>query len=566
MSAVTVPFGRVARKMSRMLPSWSSFGGMAHTIGDMPRAETAPPDSSDLFAAIVHSSQDAIIGKTPQGVITSWNPAAERLYGYTASEIIGCHAAVLFPPAQRAREFEILQEVLRGDQVEQYETERVRKDGTAVTVSLTVSPILDAAGHVVGVSSVSRDVSEELQARRERQQLEQQVHRSQRLESLGQLAGGVAHDFNNLLAVIVNYAALIEEDIVAAAERDGEQRWAQTRRDVQQTAAAAQRGVRLTQQLLAFGRREVIRPRALNLNTVVREVEELLRRTLGEHIALATELDERLWPVLADPGQLEQVLMNLAVNARHAMHGTGTLTIDTKNLHVNADQAAARPGLRAGRHVRLRISDTGAGMAPDVLDRAFEPFFTTKAEGEGTGLGLATIYGIITQAGGAAYLLSEVNVGTSFVALLPATDVDTGPEPAPRPHRTASEQHGGGETILLVEDEPALREVTRRLLTRNGYHVLEAGDGEDALRIAEEHPDPVDLLLTDVVMPKMLGKQVAEHVQRSRPRIKVLYMSGYAKPVLASQGSLEAGVILLEKPFSEADLLDKVADTLISRP
>jgi CheY-like chemotaxis protein len=204
-------------------------------------------------------------------------------------------------------------------------------------------------------------------------------------------------------------------------------------------------------------------------------------------------------------------------------------------------------------------------MPPDVLDRAFEPFFTTKAEGEGTGLGLATIYGVITQAGGTAYLLSELNVGTSFVALLPATDADAGAEPAPRPRRTASVQPGG-ETILLVEDEPALREVTRRLLARNGYHILEAKDPEDALRIAEHHPEPIHLLLTDVVMPRMLGKQVAEQAKRLSPQTKVLYMSGYAKPVLASQGSLEPGVTLLEKPFSEADLLDKVTEVLISNP
>jgi CheY-like chemotaxis protein len=258
--------------------------------------------------------------------------------------------------------------------------------------------------------------------------------------------------------------------------------------------------------------------------------------------------------------------MNLAVNARHAMHGTGTLTIDTKNLHINEDQAASRPALHAGRYVRLRISDTGVGMPPDVLDRAFEPFFTTKAEGEGTGLGLATIYGIITQAGGSAYLLSELNMGTSFVALLPATDADTSPDPTPRPRPAAPACPGGGETILLVEDEPALREVTRRLLARNGYSVVESQNPDDALRIAEHHPGPVHLLLTDVVMPKLLGKQVAEQVTRLRPQVRVLYMSGYAKPVLASQGSLDAGVILLEKPFSEADLLGKVTEALTIQP
>jgi PAS domain S-box-containing protein len=230
----------------------------------MSNADAVPQDqdqiageqSLGLLAAIVRSSQDAIIGKTLDGIITSWNPAAERLYGYTPSEIIGCNAAVLFPPALRAREWEILQDVLRGEPVEQYETERIRKDGGVITVSLTVSPILDASGHGVGVSSISRDMTEQLRAREQRQLSVQQAHRSQRLESLGQLAGGVAHDFNNLLAVIINYAALIEEDIAAAAQRDGEQRWAQTLHDMQQTAAAAHRGVRLTQQLLAFGRRE----------------------------------------------------------------------------------------------------------------------------------------------------------------------------------------------------------------------------------------------------------------------------------------------------------------------
>ncbi len=418
------------------------------------------------------------------------------------------------------------------------------------------------------VSAAIRDVTDRLEAQAERlrlqeqaerERLEAQLHQSQRLESLGQLAGGVAHDFNNLLAVIINYTSFVAEEITAAAADDDGDRWEAACRDIKQVERAAERATQLTHQLLAIGRREVVQPRVLNLNSVVSEVEQLLRRTLGEHVVLRTSLASDLWPVMADPGQIEQVLLNLAVNARDAMPAGGHLLIETSNVDIGFDYATERPGLKAGRHVQLRMSDTGTGMLKEVVQRAFEPFFTTKVKGAGSGLGLATVYGIITQAEGHAEIRSTPQVGTTLTALFPATDqvvreVQEVPGAVRRP--------AGGETILVVEDEPAMREVTRRILTRNDYHVITAGTGVEAYELAQHYEKPIHLLLTDVIMPQMLGKDVVEKVGQVRPDIRVLYMSGYAHPVLATQGTLAPGVTLLEKPFSEPILLEKVREVL----
>jgi CheY-like chemotaxis protein len=379
------------------------------------------------------------------------------------------------------------------------------------------------------------------------------MRQAQQLESLGQLAGGIAHDFNNLLAAILNYSSFVAEQVDEASREPGGEHWDEVRADVEQIRKAAERAATLTRQLLAFGRREVVRPRPLDLNEVVGEIEHLIRRTVGERVELVTRLADGLWAMSADAGQLEHVLLNLARNARDAMPDGGVLTIETANVPADAADA----GGAAGR-VGLRVSDTGTGMDPAVLARAFEPFFTTKPNGVGSGLGLSTVYGIVTQSGGHAEIHSEPGRGATVVALFPATG-DVLPA---RDERADPPAASGRETVLLVEDEDAMREATRRMLVRNGYTVITATGGTEAIDAARRCPGAIALLLTDVVMPHMLGKEVAEHVVRDRAGIKVLYMSGYAQPVLASQGTLDAGVNLLEKPFSEVVLLAKVRETL----
>jgi PAS domain S-box-containing protein len=426
-----------------------------------------------------------------------------------------------------------------------------QSDGGAVPVEITLSMLDTDLGRVR--CAVIRDITERLRAQdehlrlsteAERARVEAQLHRTRRLESLGQLAGGIAHDFNNIIAVIVNYASLIAEDAAAAG-------FADIASDAEQVSRAAQRGAELTHQLLAFARREVVRPRALDLNQVITQVEDMLRRSIGEHIALRTDLAGGLPAVTADPGQIEQVLVNLAVNARDAMPGGGSLTIETRLLPTDAPDVVDRPPLRPGRYVRLRVSDTGTGMPREVVDRAFEPFFTTKSAGQGTGLGLATVYGIVTAAGGDLAIHSEPGAGTSITVLLPATD-EQPTELRPAERRAVE---GGGETILVVEDEAPLREVIHRILTTSGYRVLLADSGPAALELAASSGQRIDVLLTDVVMPQMLGKELVERITATRPDIRVLYMSGYAQPVLASQGTLDADVALIEKPFTKSQLL-----------
>ena len=394
--------------------------------------------------------------------------------------------------------------------------------------------------------------------RRRPDKKQERLAQAQRLESLGQLAGGVAHDFNNLLAVILNYAEFAAEELAAATESDWAGRCESAHDDLEQISRAGERAASLTRQLLAFARREVVQPQVLDLDTVVTAVEEMLRRTLGEHVELAISLAGGLHPVLADPGRLEQVLVNLAVNARDAMPGGGTLTIDTSNITVDAESIAGGAESPLGQQVRLRVSDTGTGMAPEVVAHAFEPFFTTKSDDGGTGLGLATVYGILTQADGHIRIYSEPGGGTTFSITLPATTLAASPAASEATYqRTPS-----GETVLVVEDEAALREVTRRILARNGYQVITAASGPEALEIVRNYQGEIHLLVTDVVMPHMLGKEVAEQVLLIKPGTEVLYMSGYARPVLASQGRLEPGVALVEKPFSEADLLAKAGQVL----
>jgi two-component system, cell cycle sensor histidine kinase and response regulator CckA len=399
------------------------------------------------------------------------------------------------------------------------------------------------------------------QRKEERAALEARVHQAQRLESIGQLAGGVAHDFNNLLAGIMNYAGLVSDTIAEQMALRGlteDEAFRTLAQDVEEIKAVAKRAADLTHQLLIFSRREVVKLQVLDLNAIVGDMEKLLRRTIGEDIDLRTTLMPGLPKTKLDRGQIEQVLMNLVVNARDAMPKGGRLEMRTAEFLAHESYAQLH-AIRPGRYVRLSVSDTGSGMPPDVAARAFEPFFTTKPKGKGSGLGLATVYGIVTQAGGDVVIYSEPGLGTTIRVDVPVSDDETISTRDLVYERPLSSK---GETVLLVEDEEMVREPARRMLVRHGYMVLAAADADEALRVAGEHRGGIDLLLTDVVLPRRSGKELSSDLAKLSPTTKVLFMSGYSEDVIVHQGVVDEGVNLIEKPFTSESLLGKIRDIL----
>jgi PAS domain S-box-containing protein len=519
------------------------------------------------FRGVLEAADDAAVGVDRGGLIALVNPKAEELFGYTRSELIDHPVDMLVPQALPDAETQgrphVNHELGVGTPLEGR-----RKDGSEFPVEISLSAIDTDAGPLV--SAAIRDASDRSETRREqdraevqgeRDLLESRLHQSHRLESLGQLAGGVAHDFNNLLAAILNYVSFVSEGITTELEirpPDGRARLIGVLDDVGQIGAAAERAAGLTRQLLAFARRDVRNLEVLDLNGVVNKVETLLRRTLGEHVELITHVARDLKAVRADRGQIEQILLNLAVNARDAMPNGGTLCVDTENFTVDTAYAARHPTVDAGSYVRLCVTDTGTGMDRETVERAFEPFFTTKPKDKGTGLGLATVYGIVSQTGGLVELHSEIGVGSIVTMLLPtAASAVTEPEAA----RTVT-RHNADETLLIVEDEALVLDVATRILTQHGYRVLAARSGFEALELIDGYQGVIHLLLTDVVMPGATGKEVAESVSRERPEIRVLYMSGYPESVIASQGAVDQGIQLLSKPFKALDLLDHVRAVL----
>ena len=508
-------------------------------------AHTVATDIERL-AAVVRSSTDAIITTDERGIITSWNPGAEQLYGYTTAEMVGqqgTDTAKLVVPAEHSGEVDITPRVLRGETVQHHETSRVRKDGTRVEISLSVAATRDRYGKVTGIASVARDITEQKQTQRILAQTE-------RLESIGQLAGGVAHDMNNLLTIILNHAdfalATLPEDDPAG-------------REIHKARGAAARAATLVRQLLLFARQEATAAEALDLNEIVTGLEGMLARTLGEHIILGVELTGEPEAIEADRGQVEQVIVNLAVNARDAMPDGGTLTISTTNATLDEDALRTHTGpAQPGRYLCLAVSDTGAGMTPDVIAKAFEPFFTTKPTGSGTGLGLATVYGILRKAQGHIAIYSEPGRGTAVKTYWPVSQQaqhSSSPAAPPDPHVVRAP---AGETILLVEDEDALRAVAIRILEREGYVVLAAGRPSEAIELAARHGGGVNLLLTDVVMPEMSGAKLAERLRDARPDLRVIYTSGY----VARPGDLPEGAAFVSKPFTGAQLLAAVGAAL----
>jgi two-component system, cell cycle sensor histidine kinase and response regulator CckA len=500
--------------------------------------------SEELSSGLLRAAPDAIL-VMDQGRIVLVNDRAEEVFGWPRAELLGRHADVLLTDAAKQMYPGQLQRRGAGAGAGPMGTLSLtarRRDGFEFPVEASLAAVDTPQGRVT--VGVVRDLTERRRAEAEQARLrvEAQDQRHQRLESLGQLAGGIAHDFNNMLGVIVNYANFVIEEAESPTPDA-----ASITADARQVIKAGQRGTDLTHQLLAFARREVVRPEVLDLNAVLADVEALLRRSIGEHIKLMVRPGPGLPPVTADPGQIEQVLVNLALNARDAMPSGGNLVIDTAPFVSDA----------VGECVRLRVCDSGRGMAPEVVERAFEPFFTTKPSGEATGLGLATVYGIVTQAGGDVALSSEPGLGTTVSILIPAS-AEAAAAPGPAVDEPAAGSDGHGETLLVVEDEAALRDVAGRILSKAGYRVLAADGGTQALELAALHEGAIDLLVSDVVMPGMLGKELAERLVNTRPDTRVLYMSGYAQPVLASQGTLDPGVALLEKPFTAADLLSAV--------
>jgi PAS domain S-box-containing protein len=524
--------------------------------------------TDDLFSELMEATADAVICVNADGLIAAANTQAERLFDYSVRELVGQPVEVLVPdeartvhPGHRAGYFDEPRPRPMGVGMEMAGQ---RRDGSTFPAEISLSTIRTSSE--ILALAVVRDVTERLQARAERErllmlaeraQLESQLLQSQRLESLGQLAGGVAHDFNNLLGVISAYASFAAKEI---AQQSPEGRLQAISDDIEQVQLAAKRAADLTHQLLTFARREIIQPRTLSLNDTCTGIQQQLQRSLGEQVELIMDLAQDLPPVLADRGQMEQVLVNLALNARDAMPGGGKLTISTTAEQVD-EPAAAQSDLPQGRYVLLTVSDTGGGIPPHLLDRVFEPFFTTKAQGEGRGLGLATIYGIMTRAGGTVRIYSEVDAGTTIRAYLPAA---AGTAESAEP--SAPAQPGTGQVVLVVEDEPALREVTRRTLAENGYQVVAAASGAEALSVLTSQVEHVDLLLTDVIMPNMQGKELAAKVAALRPGMPVVFMSGYEQGTLCVQGVPEPSIHLIEKPFSEASLLAKLHQVLREPP
>ncbi|MGE0354492.1 MAG: PAS domain S-box protein [Gemmatimonadales bacterium] len=516
------------------------YEGFVRDIDARKRAEQALRESEQQFRALFEHGMEPMLIIDDDHRILDLNVPAAELFGVAPAEAVGHRFEEFIAPGE-SREIPGLWRRLMEVGVLDGNFEWHRLDGSVRELEYSAKANFVPGRHLAFV----RDVTVQ-------RELEAQVRQSQKLEAVGALAGGLAHDFNNIMTAIIGYADLLLEELPADLPH---------RQDAHEIRAAADRAAALTRQLLAFSRRQVLQPRILNLNTVVAGLEKMLGRLIGEHIRFETVLSPDLGRVSADPGQLEQVIMNLVINARDAMPGGGRLTVATMNVEHGEPQTPQDRLMPAGQYVLLSVSDTGAGMDAATRARIFEPFFSTKGMGQGTGLGLATVYGIVKQSNGFIWVISEPGQGATFRVYLPRVDNPLDSPAAPPPPREAS---GGTETILLVEDEPSVLTIARTALRRAGYSVLHAPDGESAMALEAVHRGRIHLLLTDVVMPGMNGRELAERVRSRRPEARVLYMTGYTGDAIAREGILDPAVAYLEKPFTAADLLVKVREVLES--
>ena len=537
----TFPDGSIGWFDLRFEPVPDGVFILSRDITDRKRAEL----ERLRLATAIEASGEAVIIADEEGNIEYVNPAFERVTGYSRDEVLGQNPRFLKSGRHSESFYTEMWTTLKSGKAWRGRLINRNKNGALFSEDAAISPVFDDTGSIAHFVCVKRDVSRELE-------LEEQFRQSQKMEAIGQLAGGVAHDFNNMLSLIIGYTDVLLQNV---SESDP------LRPDIVEIRRAGERASALTAQLLAFSRKQILRMQPLDLNALFRGTREMLGRLLGETVELTFEFGENLSMVTGDPGQLEQILMNLAVNARDAMPKGGRLTVQTRNVLLDEEYVGTHFATKPGPHVMMSVSDSGVGMDEQTRARIFEPFFTTKSD-KGTGLGLSTVYGIVKQLGGTIWVYSEPGMGTTFKIYFPvAQSVErTTPARAVRPVVPAT-----GETILLVEDEEAVRKMTRRLLVAAGYSVLVAADAKEALGIIGENSDRIDLMLTDLVMPKMGGVQLAEEARRLVPSLPVLFMSGYAENAVGHFEDLSEETQFIGKPFSAADLSRKVREVLDER-
>ncbi len=538
----TVP----ARGSAEAATMATAFNDMTRSLRDQAERLNA---SYLRFSTVTQSARDAIISADGHGDITFWNRSAEATFGYAEAEVLGRPITMLIVESDRAAYKAALPDPNAQDLTFGHIIEVIglRKDGSQFPCEFSLAALQGRDG--IAFTAVVRDVIERKQSQDTLKQREEQLRQAQKMEAIGRLAGGVAHDFNNLLMAIHGYAEMLIHNLAPGDER---------RTDAEEIVKAADRAAGLTRQLLAFSSRQVITQQAVALDQLVQNMQNMLQRLIGPEIQISTKVWPDLTPVLADTTQVEQIFVNLVINARDAMPGGGKISIELRNIELDKIGVAAHPGLQPGDYVEMSVTDTGSGMDTETLSRIFEPFFTTKENGKGTGLGLATVYGIVQQNNGAIEVHSRVGHGTTFYIYLPrATDLG---KPAPIPVGTGA----GTETVLLVEDDDRVRALVSNMLRKNGFTVLLASAGDQALEIAARHRGRIHLLLTDMLMPGLNGRMLSERLTATRPETRVLYMSGYSDDDILRLGVKKNAAHFIQKPFSVDALIHKVRDALNS--
>ncbi len=512
------------------------------TVEDMTERKHTEEENLRLITAIEQSAEGVVITDT-HGNIQYVNPAFTRITGYSREEALGKNPRILKSGLHEPAFYEQMWQTIRGGKVWHGEVVNRKKDGSLYTEEMNIAPVRSPSGEITHFIATKQDITA-------RKDLEQQFRQAQKMEAVGRLAGGVAHDFNNLLTIINGYSQLLLEKLEPASP---------LRAQVAEIQKSGERAAELTQQLLAFSRRQVLNPQVLDLNQVIRDTHKMLRRLIGEDVDCHTVLHPELWRIKADPGQIGQIIMNLGVNARDAMPQGGALTIETSNVEIAEAFLSSHTEITPGRYVVLMVADTGVGMDRETQSHIFEPFFTTKEQGKGTGLGLATVYGIVKQSGGYIWVYSEPGKGATFKIYLPSLEEEV-PSGAPPGERRKT--YRGTETILVVEDDASVRQLVADVLKSQGYRVLAAADAEDAAKTSTRYGQTIDLLLTDLVMPKLNGRQLAEHLAFLRPGMKVMFMSGYTDDAIVRRGLLRPGVAFIQKPFTPQTLVRKVRAVL----